>query len=108
MASVSCSFAAHLIASHANSYRDSSRVPPPRASAETSRNLRRPITTDFQILEVLFRPSEILHTVTARKWSSCDRSCYQQESGAYKFHALACMLAALDSISTCSTSVDLI
>ena len=35
---------------------DSSRVPPPRASSETSHNLRRPITTDFQILEVLFGP----------------------------------------------------
>ena len=42
--------------SHADSLRDSLRVPLPRASAETSWNLRKPITTEFQILEVHLDP----------------------------------------------------
>ena len=41
------------IASCADTLRD---VPLSQASAEMSWNLRRPITSDFQILEVHFRP----------------------------------------------------
>ena len=37
-------------------------------------------------MEVLFRPLGTLRTVTARKRASCDRNCYQRESGAYKYH----------------------
>ena len=36
-----------------------------------------------------FRPWELLRTVTARQWASFDRNCYQRESEAHKFHALA-------------------
>ena len=92
----SCSSNHQLFSLHADSLKDSSRVPPQRAPTEKSRNLRRPITTDFKIQEVFFRPLEILRTVTARKWALCDHNCYQRESGAYKYHIF--------SLYVCSSS----
>ena len=44
------------VASHADVFRGSSRVPGPRTSADLSGKKRRPITADFQIWEVHFGP----------------------------------------------------
>ena len=46
----------HLLASHADVLRGSSRVPSPRTSADLSGKKRRPITADFQNWEVHFGP----------------------------------------------------
>ena len=44
------------LASHADVFRGSSGVPAPLKSADLSGKKRRPITADFQIWEVHFRP----------------------------------------------------
>ena len=45
----------HIIASHADVLRGSSRIPAPLTSADVSGKKRRPITVDFQIWEVDYR-----------------------------------------------------
>ena len=76
---------AYGIAYHADTLRAASRVPPPRPSAEMARNLRRPITPDFQILEVHLRPGEICKKMGFVCWAFkiVDLNSFQRETGAY-------------------------